>query len=459
MLKKSNLYVGIISFTAALAGLLFGLDTAIISGALKFISQQFGLQHKVYLQSYVVSCVLLGAVIGTIFAGVLCRIIGRKIVIIISGILFALGSLLSSTSNSVDALIFYRTLLGISVGMAVLTTPIYLSEIAPKETRGKIISLYQIMVYTGILLAYLIDTYFSYTGNWRWMLGVIAIPAIFMATFTVFLPRSPRWLMMANRSDKALAVLKKIRRANDIDSEMKEIKAAVSVKKANVLSLLRNKHLLKVTILGIVLQFLQQFTGINMVLYYAPKIFSLTGLHTNSQQMWATVSVGLVNVLSCIGAVYFVDRWGRRPLMLYGFLGMTLSMIGLSLMYYVGPENSMSIQVLTITFIMLFLITFGFSAGPVVWILCAEIFPIGIRDLGMVAAVLTNWISNFVLALSFLNIIYGIGPALTFGGFALINLAGVFIINLLLPETKNVSLEKIENNLLLGKKLRYLGSE
>jgi SP family galactose:H+ symporter-like MFS transporter len=458
--EKPTIYVSIISFTAALAGLLFGLDTAIISGALKFISQEFNLQHQIYIQGYIVSSVLFGAVIGTIFAGFLSRKIGRKMVIILSGILFAAGSLLSSVASSVIMLIFYRVLLGTSVGMAVLITPIYLSEMAPKQYRGRVVSLYQIMVYIGILSAYLIDMYFSSTRNWRWMLGIIAVPAVIMSVLTSFLPQSPRWLAMVNNYDKARDVLKKIRdgQHHSIEKEIGEIKAAVKVKQAGLTTFLRNKNLRRVIFLGIILQFMQQFTGINMVLYYAPKIFALTGLQTNSQQMWATVAVGLVNVISCIGAVYLVDRWGRKPLMYSGFWGMSLSMAGLGFMYYLGPENNTIVQLLTITFIMLFLVTFGFSAGPVVWILCAEIFPLRVRDFSMVVAVLTNWISNFILALSFLSVLDSLGPTFIFGTFAVINLIGIAIVALLLPETKNISLEKIESNLISGKKLRYLGN-
>ena len=460
MPKKSTLYVMLISFTAALAGLLFGLDTAIISGALKFISHDFQLQHKTYMQEYIVSAVLFGAIFGTIWAGWLSKLIGRKLVLMFAGIVFAVGSLLSASAHSAEMLIIYRVILGLSVGMAVLITPIYLSEMAPKERRGGVITMYQVMVYVGILLAFIIDTYFSYTASWRWMLGIIAIPAVVMAVLISCLPRSPRWLVMVNYSDKARAVLKKIREhQSEVKAELKEIKDAVAIKQSGWHLFFTSKIFRRVIVLGIILQFMQQFTGINMVLYYAPKVLSLAGLATTAQQMWATIAIGIVNVIACAASIYLVDRWGRKPLMYAGFWGMSISLFGLALMYYLGPAHGFAIQLLAIIFIMLFLITFAFSAGPIVWILCAEIFPLNARDFSMVTAVLTNWICNFILALTFLSVLNGAGPVFTFGGFAVINLIGVALIFWLLPETKGVSLEKIEQNLLKGKRLRDLGEQ
>jgi SP family galactose:H+ symporter-like MFS transporter len=450
-------FVYMISVTAALAGLLFGIDTGVISGALPFVIKHFNTTTS--QAEYVVSAVLFGAFFGTLMGSYLSKRLGRKIVLFISGIVFTIGCLLSASAQSVDQLIFYRIILGLSVGMAAFIAPIYLSEMAPRRFRGGIVSMYQVMVYLGILIAFISDTYFSYTGAWRWMLGIICIPAIIMAVLVLFLPRSPRWLILKNYKQDASEVLHKIRdNEEEIERELKEIEASVKSQE-NGFSLLRtNKPFRKVVGLGVLIQVMQQFTGINMTIYYAPKIFGLAGFAANAEQMWMTVLMGVINVIACAAAIFFVDHHGRKPLLYWGYLGMAISMCVLALAFALGV-SSLVIKLLAVVALFLFLITFAFSSGPIAWLLCAEIFPLRGRDFGMATATCANWICNFILASFFLTVLDHLGAAKTFSIFAVFNAICLFFIFYLIPETKGVSLETIEKNLLAGKNLRDIGEE
>lgn len=454
---KVKNFVYMISVTAALAGLLFGIDTGVISGALPFIEKSFKISTAV--SETIVSAVLFGAFLGTLLGSYLSKRMGRKIVLFIAGIVFTIGCLLSADASSPTTLIIYRVILGLSVGMAAFIAPIYLSEMAPRQYRGGIVSMYQVMVYLGILVAFISDTYFSYTGSWRWMLGVICIPAILMSFLVLFLPRSPRWLIMNSYKKDAKEVLKKIR-DNEIEirKEMREIEESVKKQENGFSLLMHNKPFRKVVGLGILIQAMQQFTGINMTIYYAPKIFGLAGFHTSASQMWMTVLMGIINVIACLSAIFIVDRNGRKPLLYWGYLGMAISMLVLAIAFALGV-SAFIIKLLAVLAIFGFLITFAFSSGPIAWLLCAEIFPLRGRDFGMATATCTNWICNFILASFFLTVLNLLGPSKTFMVFAIFNAICLFFIFYLIPETKGVSLEMIERNLMQGKPLNRIGDE
>jgi len=454
---RATKFVHMISVTAALAGLLFGIDTGVISGALPFIQQTF--QISTAVSEYIVSAVLLGAFIGTLLGSYLSHHFGRKFVLFMAGILFALGALLSASAGSPTSLIIYRIILGLSVGMAAFIAPIYLSEVAPRHHRGGIVSMYQVMVYIGILVAFLSDTYFSYTGAWRWMLGIICIPAILMVLLVLFLPRSPRWLVMRNSIDDAKEILHKIHDDKaEVHREIEEIKESAAIIE-NGFTLFRTKSSFRKVIgLGILIQAIQQFTGINMIFYYASRIFHMTGFQTNAQQMWMTVLIGVINVIACAAAIIFVDKQGRKPLLYWGYLGMAIAMFTLSIVFAIGI-HTMILKIIGVLAIIIFLVTFAFSVGPIAWILCSEIFPLKGRDFGMAVATCTNWICNFILALFFLTVLNALGNSLTFLIFAIFNAACLLLIFYLIPETKDISLEHIQKNLLSGKRLRDIGME
>ncbi len=323
-----------VCFLAALAGLLFGLDIGVIAGALPFIADEF--QITSHTQEWVVSSMMFGAAVGAVGSGWLSFKLGRKKSLMIGAILFVAGSLFSAAAPNVEVLILSRVLLGLAVGVASYTAPLYLSEIAPEKIRGSMISMYQLMITIGILGAYLSDTAFSYTGAWRWMLGVIIIPAILLLIGVFFLPDSPRWFAAKRRFVDAERVLLRLRDTSaEAKRELDEIRESLQVKQSGWALFKENSNFRRAVFLGVLLQVMQQFTGMNVIMYYAPKIFELAGYTNTTEQMWGTVIVGLTwgtvivgltNVLATFIAIGLVDRWGRKPTLTLGFLVMAAGM-------------------------------------------------------------------------------------------------------------------------------------
>ena len=446
-----------VCFLAALAGLLFGLDIGVIAGALPFISETFQITSS--QQEWVVSSMMFGAAVGAVGSGWLNFRIGRKYSLMIGAILFVVGSLFSAFAPDVEILILSRVLLGLAVGIASYTAPIYLSEIAPEKIRGSMISMYQLMITIGILAAYLSDTAFSYTGAWRWMLGVITIPAILLLIGVFFLPDSPRWLAARGSDEKARRVLEKLRDTSEqAKSELDEIRESLKVKQSGWALFINNKNFRRAVYLGVLLQVMQQFTGMNVIMYYAPKIFDLAGFASTSQQMWGTVIVGLVTVLATFIAIGLVDRWGRKPTLILGFIVMALGMGTLGTMMNIGI-SSVFAQYFAVIMLLIFIVGFAMSAGPLIWVLCSEIQPLKGRDFGITCSTATNWIANMIVGATFLTMLNSLGSAHTFWVYAGLNVIFIFITLALIPETKNISLEHIERNLMQGKPLRKIGSK
>ncbi|WP_278809333.1 sugar porter family MFS transporter, partial [Obesumbacterium proteus] len=437
-----------VCFLAALAGLLFGLDIGVIAGALPFISETFQITSS--QQEWVVSSMMFGAAVGAVGSGWLNFRIGRKYSLMIGAILFVVGSLFSAFAPDVEILILSRVLLGLAVGIASYTAPIYLSEIAPEKIRGSMISMYQLMITIGILAAYLSDTAFSYTGAWRWMLGVITIPAILLLIGVFFLPDSPRWLAARGSDEKARRVLEKLRDTSEqAKNELDEIRESLKVKQSGWALFINNKNFRRAVYLGVLLQVMQQFTGMNVIMYYAPKIFDLAGFASTSQQMWGTVIVGLVNVLATFIAIGLVDRWGRKPTLILGFIVMALGMGTLGTMMNIGISSAFA-QYFAVIMLLIFIVGFAMSAGPLIWVLCSEIQPLKGRDFGITCSTATNWIANMIVGATFLTMLNSLGSAHTFWVYAGLNVIFIFITLALIPETKNISLEHIERNLMQG---------
>lgn len=444
-----------ICFLAALSGLLFGLDIGVIAGALPFIASDFSIDSS--QQEWIVSSMMFGAAFGAIISGWVSSEFGRKNSLLIGAILFVIGSIWSSFSFSPEILILARILLGIAVGISSYTAPLYLSEIAPKRIRGSMIALYQLMITIGILIAYLSDTILSYSGNWRWMLGIITIPALILLIGVLFLPNSPRWLASKGYFNDAKKILNQLRNNNDqVQDELDSIYQSLKVKQSGWKLFKDNKYFRNVVFLGIMLQLMQQFTGMNVIMYYAPKIFEIAGFSSTIQQMWGTVIIGFINVLSTFIAIALVDKWGRKPTLTLGFIVMATGMGVLGEIFYIGI-NSIQIKYLAIDMLLIFIVGFAMSAGPLIWILCAEIQPLKGRDFGITVSTATNWIANMIVGATFLSMLNIFGNANTFWLYSALNILFIFLTRLLIPETKNVSLEQIEKNLFSGKKLKDLG--
>lgn len=457
-LAKVRKMRGFIAFAAGMAGLLFGLDIGVISGALPFIASHFDLTSR--LQEWVVSAMMLGAALGAVSTGWISFKLGRKTSLTTGAALFILGSLGSALAQNVIILIISRVLLGFAVGIASYVAPLYLSEMSAKEDRGKLISMYQMMVTIGILIAFLSDTAFSYTGNWRMMLGVISIPALLLMISVFGLPDSPRWLASKGMFVKAKEVLCLLSTTDEeADSELTEINESLRVKQEGWGLFIANKNVRRAVYLGMLLQAMQQFTGMNVILYYAPQIFKSAGFANTEQQMIATVICGLTNVLATLIAMKTVDKSGRKPILKVGFAGIALGTFLLGVCLYMINAGFSAAWISFVAVLMtLFTITsFAMSAGPVVWILCSEIQPLKSRDFGVACSTTTNWIVNMIIGATFLTLINQFGIAVTFWIYTVLNILFVVLTILLIPETKGISLEKIEKNLMDGKPLKDIG--
>lgn len=451
---RPSLFVTFIGAIAALAGLLFGFDTGVISGALLFIQQEFQLTDVE--KGAVVSAVLFGAFIGSLFCGKMTDAIGRKNTLLITGVLFVIASIAAALSTTVWYLILCRFLLGISIGISSFAAPLYISETAPAKHRGKLVALFQLAITVGILFAYLIDLAFVQSGSWRWMVGFGVFPAILFFITICFVPKSPRWLLFKKRPEQALAVLKKIRSHHAAEREFELIKESLSFHKASWRDLFK-KWLLPVNIIGLGLAFFQQITGINTIIYYAPTILKSAGF-ANTASVLATAGVGIINVLFTILALPLLDKIGRRPLLLAGITGMGLGQFALSYVFS-HPIDTPFLQSLAVGGMFLFIACFAFSFGIIMWLMFSEIFPLEIRGLAMSLSVAMQWFFNMVISFSFLPLIARFGESGIFLIFGCVCVCGWIFTYFIIPETKHVSLEEIETHLKKGERCINLGQK
>ena len=453
--KKVRLFI---FFTAGMAGLLFGLDQGVIAGALPFIAKEWALNSS--QQEWVVSSMMVGAATGAVVASFLAAQLGRKKALLIGSFLFIVGCGLSGLSINADMLIGARFLLGLSVGIASYTAPLYLAEMSDKNARGRIISSYQLMITVGILAAFLSDTALSYSGSWRTMLTVIAIPAVILLITVFALPESPRWLATKERFSEAEDVLCRLH--GDImeaHSELANIKETLKIKQAGWSLFKVNKNVRRVVFLGILLQAMVQLTGFNIIMYYSPKILSLAGFATTEEQMIGTVINGVVFVLSTFIAIGMIDKRGRKITfkISFGIMAISMAIMGICTLLIEQGDYSSFIPYLSAIMTMIYIAGFGMGAGPVVWTLCSEIQPLKSREFGIACSTMSNWLTCALVGFTFLTLLDNLGSSMTFGLYAILNILFILLTIIYVPETKNVSLEDIEKNLMSGKKLRNIG--
>ena len=445
--------VAIISVIAAVTGLLFGFDTGIISGALLFIEKDFTL--TTVMKEMIVSSVLLGAMVGSLCCGHLADLLGRRKLLLIVAICFVAGTLIASLAPSVHIILVGRLLIGLAIGIGSYTAPLYIAEIAPADKRGALVSLNQLAITMGILVSYLINFAFTQVeGSWRWMFAFGLIPAILLSIGMIFLPESPRWLVKQNLLDKAKIILMKFRNnASEVDAEIAAIQHSLKVKKASFKEVFA-PWVRPVLFLGMMLGLIQQISGINTIIYYAPTIFKMAGFANTANAILATVGIGVVNVLATIFAVRYLDTLGRRPLLLTGLVGMFICLSGLGWVFHV---QSHMLQALAIFFIFVYIICFAFSLGALLWLMVSEIFPLEVRGTAMGIAVFSCWFWNFVVSSTFLSLLNKVGPSMSFFFYAAMCALSYYFCYLKVPETSGVSLEQIEENIRKGLPLRKLG--
>ena len=453
---KSNtrFFIYLTASVAALAGLLFGYDTGVISGAILYIKDQFHLSSM--LEEGVVSAVLLGAVIGAAVSGALADRFGRRRTIIVTALLFAIGATGAALAQSVRVLIIFRLLIGIAIGVASYTAPLYISEISPPKIRGALVSLNQLMITCGIVVSYLIDYVLAGSQGWRWMFAFGTIPAVILLIGMLGLIESPKWLVSQNRIKEARSVLKRIRKKEDVDAEIEKTLKALTVKKSSWKELLE-PWVRPALLVGIGLAFFQQVTGINTIIYYAPTIFEFAGFESHRVSILATLGVGLVNVFMTVVAMWFIDKIGRKPLLFIGLTGMTISLGALGLAFNL-PELTTALKMIAVLSVMSYIGFFAVSLGPIFWLIIAEIYPLKIRGRAMSLATVGNWTFNLLVASTFLTLTDKLGKGGTFWLFAVISLVGILFCYLFVPETKGHTLEEIEQHLRSNRSLKSLGT-
>jgi SP family galactose:H+ symporter-like MFS transporter len=446
-------FVYIVAGVSALAGLLFGYDTGVISGAILFVKKQFALSST--LEEVVTSVVLLGAVIGAAAGGTLADRFGRRKTIILAAAIFVLGAMGTALAPTVILLIAGRTIVGIGIGIASFSAPLYISEVAPANIRGSLVSLNQLAITVGIVVSYLVDYALSSISGWRWMFGLAAIPATILGIGMFFLPDSARWLVSQGLLDKARAVLERIRATTSVGVELREIKKSEQQQTGEWTELLA-PLVRPALIVGIGLAIFQQVTGINTVIYYAPTIFQFAGFASAAVAILATVGIGIINMLMTVVAIRLIDRVGRRPLLLIGLAGMILSLGVLGLAFLL-PNLSSALGWIAVGSLALYVGSFAIGLGPVFWLLVSEVYPLKIRGLAMSIASIANWGSNLIVALTFLTLIQVVGRPGTFWLYGLVGVGAWLFAYSLVPETKGRSLEEIEAHWRAGKHPREMG--
>lgn len=454
--EVSKFYVFGITLVATLGGLLFGYDTAVISGAVDSLKAFFHIDNTVFgnwaqtVHGVTVSSALIGCIIGSALSGVFAEKMGRKKSLMLAALLFFLSALgaahpevffFHKGEGSISVLIafnIYRIIGGIGVGLASAICPMYIAEIAPAEIRGKLVSWNQFAIIFGMLIVYFVNYFIAFgkpqewidTIGWRYMFASNAVPAALFGILLFFVPETPRHLALVGQEEKALHILSKINgsvKANRILEEIKE--SAHNEKVEKVL-----RYGWKVLIIGILLSVFQQFVGINVVLYYAPTIFKGLGFG-NDAAMWQTVIMGFVNIVFTLVAIFTVDKFGRKPLLIIGSTGMAIGMFAIGILAY-----NKIIGISTLVFIIIYSASFMMSWGPICWVLISEIFPNTIRGKAVAIAVAAQWISNFLVSSTF-PVLEHFSIPFTYCLYGVMSVLSALFVWKMVPETKGKTLE------------------
>ena len=429
-----------VSLIAGLGGILYGYDIGIIAAALLFVRSTFSLSTR--MEEVVVSVVLIGAMSGAILGGTIADRIGRRATLVWGGAIFILGSLLAPLSPNVETLIIARTLLGLAIGFTSVTAPVYVSELAPPQSRGMLIGLYQFALTLGIALADLVGYRLAETANWRLMFGLGAAPALLFLVLVFTVPESPRWLFAQNRAADAEQVLLTYTDPAGAALLLEDIRVGLLTKMERRWSALWSPAVRRSLVIAVGFTVLQQVTGINTIIYYGPQIFALAGIASTKNAIFATLLVAIVNVLATVIALVLVDKVGRKPLLYAGVGGMTLSLFTLGFAFH-SLAGHASLGIVATVCLMLYITCFAFSMGPIAWILVSEVFPLRVRGRGVAAATLGSGTSNFIVSLTFLSLIHAAGNTWTFVIYGVFCILTLLFVRFVVPETRGRELESI----------------
>lgn len=442
-MKVNFSYLLTISLVTALGGLLFGYDISVISGTIPFITDFFSLNEQ--MKGWVVSSALIGCILGASFTGRLGDKFGRKKILLATSILFAVSAIGSGLANSIPSFVIYRIVGGLAVGGASVLAPMYIAEVSPAHVRGRMVSVNQLTIVIGIALAYYVNYFLLATGDiaWRWMLAAEAAPAILFFGALFVVPESPRWLVARNREAEAKQVLQKVGGVDFSNFEITEIKESLkgNEKQGTLKDVFKKKYRF-ILFIGVFLAVFQQWSGINVIFFYAPDIFAKANLGVNDS-LFQTTLVGLTNVIFTVLAMRIIDKTGRKKLMLVGAAGMAVCYLLIGLLFQTGLTESwmlLSLLIITPAF-------FAFGLGPTVWVVLSEIFPNKIRGAAMSVSTFALWVACYLLTLTFPVFVEWFSAAKTFWIYAAICIIGFAVILKYLPETKGISLEQLEKKL------------
>ncbi|NDV58266.1 sugar porter family MFS transporter [Bacteroides sp. 519] len=451
-------YLVFLSLVAALGGFLFGYDTAVISGTIAQVTQLF--QLDALQQGWYVGCALIGSIVGVLFAGILSDKIGRKRTMILSAILFSASAVGCAFSADFNQLIIYRIIGGVGIGIVSIISPLYISEMAVAQYRGRLVSLYQLAVTVGFLGAYLVNYQllgWSESGSssnewiqlifvsevWRGMLGMETLPALLFFIIIFFIPESPRWLILQGKDDKAVSILKRIYQSSvEAMAQLAATQQSVHTEVKSEWSLLLKPGIRKAVLIGVCIAILGQFMGVNAVLYYGPSIFENAGL-TGGDSLFYQVLVGLVNVLTTVLALVIIDKVGRKKLVYYGVSGMIVTLILIGIYFIYGDVVGIP-SIFLLIFFLLYIFCCAVSICAVVWVLLSEMYPTRIRGLAMSIAGFALWIGTYLIGQLTPWMLQNLTPAGTFLLFAVMCVPYILIVWKLVPETTGKSLEEIE---------------
>ncbi|BAP86429.1 major facilitator superfamily transporter [Paucilactobacillus hokkaidonensis JCM 18461] len=434
---------GFIYFFGALGGILFGYDTGVISGAILFIQKQLHL--NTWQQGWVVSGVLLGALFGAIIIGPLSDKLGRRKLVLAVSVIFFVGAIGCGLAPEFWTLILFRFVLGIAVGGASTLVPMYMSEVAPAEMRGTLSSLNQLMIMSGIFLAYV--TNYAWSGmyhGWRIMLAAAAVPAAILFIGGLFLPESPRFLVRVGKIDEAREVLGQLRNADAVESELSDIEEKAKIKMGGWSDLF-SKVARPALIIGVGLAIFQQVMGCNTVLYYAPTIFTDIGFGV-SAALLAHIGIGIFNVIVTAVAVVIMDKVNRKTMLIVGALGMAASLftLGIAMHYSHGSMSAAYTAAIALTIYIAF---FSATWGPVMWVMIGEVFPLNIRGLGVGLSGTVNWTANMIVSLTFPTLLAALGTEVLFIGYGVLCVLAIWFVHSGVFETRGKTLEQIEGYL------------
>jgi sugar porter (SP) family MFS transporter len=434
---------------AAIAGFLFGYDEGVIAVARPLLEKDFPMTPLV--GGFMTAAVPLGALIGASVAGRITDRYGRRRVLMVAAALFAVGALIAAGMTATWILVAARLVLGLAIGVAAVTAPLYIAEAAPLAIRGALVSTYQLAITFGILVSYLSGLVITGDGDWRAMFALGAVPGILFLIGLIFLPESPRWLVLRGWTDKARSSLQHLRGAGSpVEPELDEIvrTAQAEAGQKHSYAALLAPTIRPALIVGMGLFFLQQLSGINAVIYYAPEIFHHAGFDSGKTQVLATIGVGTVNFVTTILAMYLIDRMGRRPLLVLGFVGTAVTML---LIAFAVLNPALVPDWVVIVALLLYIASFAISIGPLPHVMMSEVFPLNVRGPGMSMASISNWGFNFLVVFAFPLMLAGVGLAFTFTIFAIICIGGILFTLARVPETTGISLEAIEAHLKSGR--------